>query len=175
MENLIILTGAPGTGKSTLLQELSTQGVTVMNEPARQILKEQRAIGGRALPEVDPGLFIQMMRERATAQYQAALRCSGPVIFDRGMPDFIAYTRHFNLNEEDDLKAAHEFRYAAQVFICTPWEAIYTTDSERKMSFAAVQDFHESLVKIYQDLGYRLCELPRLNVRERARFLRDQL
>ena len=45
-DNYFILTGAMGAGKSTILKKLRKLGLPCIDEPARQILAEQRAISG---------------------------------------------------------------------------------------------------------------------------------
>lgn len=48
--NYVIISGCSGGGKSTLLSELANRGYSVVLEPGRQIVKEQTAINGDALP-----------------------------------------------------------------------------------------------------------------------------
>jgi ABC-type lipoprotein export system ATPase subunit len=48
--NYVVISGCSGGGKSTLLSELVNRGYSVVLEPGRQIVKEQTAIGGDALP-----------------------------------------------------------------------------------------------------------------------------
>jgi predicted ATPase len=66
--NFHILTGAPGTGKSTVLNILSNNGVLTVPEPAREILREQRLLYGRGLPEEDPQLFVELILLKALQQ-----------------------------------------------------------------------------------------------------------
>ena len=44
--NAYIITGAPGVGKTTLIHALQKQAVQCIEEPARQIIIEQRLIQG---------------------------------------------------------------------------------------------------------------------------------
>ena len=46
MDNYFIIIGAPGSGKMAIMFALIKHGFSVVMEPAREILEEQRAIGG---------------------------------------------------------------------------------------------------------------------------------
>ena len=63
--NCVILTGAPGSGKSTTIKKLRELGCLCINEPAREIIAEQRSIDGQGLSEKEPKLFIELMLSRA--------------------------------------------------------------------------------------------------------------
>jgi len=65
-----VATGAPGSGKTPILRELVRFGFLGVNEPAREILAEQRAIGSNGVYDKDPQLFCDLMLERAIADYQ---------------------------------------------------------------------------------------------------------
>ena len=62
--HFVILTGCSGGGKSTLLAELAKRGYNHIPEPGRQIVKEQQAIDGRALPWKDLDLFLELALSR---------------------------------------------------------------------------------------------------------------
>jgi predicted ATPase len=57
----VVITGGPGSGKSTLIEALERAGQRASEEVGRRIIQAQRAIAGRALPWVDPALFAEMM------------------------------------------------------------------------------------------------------------------
>ena len=65
-----LLTGAPGSGKSTLLAELRERGYPTVDEPARQILAEQRSFDGNGVPERSPELFTELLLSRAIAWFE---------------------------------------------------------------------------------------------------------
>ena len=44
-----------GAGKSTVLNSIKEKGILCIEEPAREILKEQRKINGAGVPEINPG------------------------------------------------------------------------------------------------------------------------
>ena len=48
--HFVILSSCSGGGKSTILSALSRRGYQAVPEPGRQIVKEQEAIDGDALP-----------------------------------------------------------------------------------------------------------------------------
>lgn len=160
-----------GAGKSTVLAQIQKQGTTIVSEPARQILKEQRAIDGTGVYDKDDKLFCELMLSRAIGLYNMHTSEKSPVIFDRGIGDHIAYFQLFNYNFEHAKKAAETYRYNPTIFVLPGWEEIYQTDDERTMSFEQANDFGVRVVEIYQELGYKTVEVPKVSAKERAEFI----
>src|SRR5947209_976774 len=88
---LFIITGGPGSGKSTLIEALVAEGLRAMPEAGRAIIQDQVAAGGDALPWADRGAFAERMFQWEMRSWLAACELSGPVIFDRGIPDVMGY------------------------------------------------------------------------------------
>lgn len=170
-----IMTGAMGSGKSTVLKLLHSAGLKIIEEPARQILAEQRSTGDDGVPEKNPKYFSQLLLSRAIYQFKKMQKFEGNVIYDRGIPDVIAYFQLFDLNYPPAEKASELFRYEPNVFIFPAWEEIYTTDDERKMSFAAAKDFGTQVQQIYRDYGYHLIDVPCVSPQDRAQFIVEKL
>lgn len=97
------------------------------------------------------------------------------VIYDRGMPDIIAYARLFNLAYLPAYQASKLYRYETNVFIFPAWKEIYTTDEERTMSFEAAKAFGQDVQNIYKEHAYNLIELPYTSPEERARFIMERI
>lgn len=172
MAKYFILTGAPGVGKTSLRQELEKVSIKCVPEPARIVLAEQRATQGEALPEKNSKLFCDKLVERSVQAYVASQYCDGPVIFDRGIPDNIAYAGCFDLDTATYVTEAKKYPYNKTVFLLSPWEEIYATDDERRMNFNQVCEFHKLIYAAYNELGYNLVEVPRGTVQERADFVK---
>ena len=170
-----VLTGAPGTGKSAVLERLGLKGYDGVAEPARQILAEQRSFGGTGVPDSDPALFVELMLSRAVFERRRPRPANRPVFFDRGVPDLIAYALLYGLDDSSPRNAAHKYRYNPTVFFAPPWKDIYSTDDERKMTYGQAADFGERMRDAYGGLGYTLVELPRESPEIRARFVLDRI
>jgi len=169
----VVITGAPGVGKTSICDRLAAQGIYCVQEPAREIIAEQRVIGGDGVWERNTRLFLELLLSRSIARFQQSL--SGQTLYDRGLPDLLAYARLAGIDFPAAQRAAEHFRYQSQVFIAAPWVEIYTTDEERTMSFAAISGFHEDLVASYKSLGYELVEIPCGSIDERAKFVISKL
>ncbi len=83
---LFAITGPPGSGKTHVLNALVASGFTGVAEPAREVIAEQRAIGGEGLYDSNPQLFVDLMLFRAVADFRQMRGAPGPVFFDRGIP-----------------------------------------------------------------------------------------
>ena len=164
-----------GAGKSTVLSKLRDLQVSCIPEPAREILAEQRSIQGSGVPEKNASLFCELMLSRSIHSYHLNHSGERAVVFDRGIPDMIAYARLFQLEETSYLNAAHVFRYNPTVLMLPAWEAIYTTDSERRMSFAEAEAFGDVVQSIYETLGYQIVEVPQISLEERVQFVLERI
>src|SRR5271168_4420848 len=108
-----VVTGGPGSGKSTLIEDLAKLGVATMPEAGRTIIQDQLAIGGNALPWADRMAFAELMLAWELRSYRAAQAQPGPVVFDRGVPDLIGYLRLCGLPVPAHFdRAVKVFRYA---------------------------------------------------------------
>lgn len=168
---IYVLTGGPGFGKSTLIDYLKSLGYKVGDEVARDIIQEQQRIGGNILPGKDVRSFQLEVLKRRIAFYGSVN--IGEIAFtDRAIPDQIAFARFNGFGTPDILvRKTKEFRYNEKVFVTPPWEAIYKNDMERTESFDKACELHEVIVGVYQEFGYSVVEIPCLNVHERVKFV----
>ena len=170
--NTFIITGGPGTGKTTLIEELKQKGYNCVDEVARQIIKEQVLNNGDALPWKDQEKYTFLMLERSVDTFLKNKNNSSVTFFDRGIPDTLAYAHIIQLEISAELtEAVRKYRYNSIVFILPSWEEIYKTDSERKQTFAESIEVYNTLKRTYQDCGYQLVEVPKLKVKERVDFI----
>jgi len=175
-KRLFVITGGPGSGKSTLLEALDQAGYRRSREAGRGIIQDQVAIGGQAVPWLDPRLFAELMLSWDMRSYHMAEKSTGMVFFDRGVVDVVGYLRLMNLAIPSHMEnAAEMFRYNPQVFIAPPWEAIYIEDRERKQDFPEAVRTYEAIKATYLEKGYQLLELPLVPVALRMRFVLDSL
>jgi predicted ATPase len=173
--NFYVLSGAMGGGKSTVLSRLRDFGIHCVSEPAREILAEQRLIKAMGVPEKNADLFCMLMLSRSIHNYYEHSSVEESVVFDRGIPDMVAYASLFRLDETSYFNAAKEFRYNTTVFYFPAWEEIYTNDAERKMSFEDAKEFGTVVRSIYDNFGYRILEVPQFSLEERVKFILDRI
>jgi predicted ATPase len=170
--NLVVITGGPGAGKTTLLRELQRRGFCCVPEVAREIIRQQVAAKGDALPWADAVRYTELMLARSIACYQQHTPASGLTFLDRGIPDVLCYAEIINLEEAAEIRsAAQTYRYNSTVFIAPPWREVYSTDEERKETFGDAVKVYERMVQVYRQCGYELIELPLVAPSERAEFV----
>jgi predicted ATPase len=171
---MIVLSGCSGSGKSSLLAELSRRGFDVQPEAGRQIVREQMLIGGPALPWADAAAFIELAASRAMWQFNVARPTERPVIFDRSLVDLVSYFDYRRLAVPAHLATAMKlYRYAPQVFVTPPWREIYVDDGERKKSFEDAVAEYDVLIRWYRREGYDIVEIPPAEISVRADFFED--
>jgi predicted ATPase len=168
-----VITGPPGSGKTPLVRELVVLGFTGIAEPAREVIAEQRAIGGEGVYDTNPQLFLDLMVSRAVADFERMTGAPGQVFFDRGIPDLIGYAELFGLDPAPAAEAAAVHRYHDLVFALPSWPDIYVTDGDRRMTVEAAAAFGARVGSIYVERGYSVVDVPCDTVVARARFICD--
>jgi len=175
-ENFFVITGGPGSGKSSLLEGIQRRGHLAPPEAGRGVIQDQVAIGGHALPWDDRQLFAELMLSWDMRSYHLAEQCSGPVFFDRGVADVLGYLRLCGLPVPDHVRnAANIFRYNRCAFIAPPWPEIFRQDRERKQDFKEAVRTYDALANIYAEQNYELVEIPRVSVEERIEFVLENV
>lgn len=144
-----------------------------MDEPAREVLAEQRATGGIGTWDQDPARFVDLLLQRSIAQYKTARRSGEMVLFDRGIPDCVVYAIRAGADPTPSLTAVDVFRYEPHVLFLEPWRDIYNTDDERIMSFDDTVSFSDALRDVYSRSGYTLVQVPQTSIDARVTFVRE--
>jgi|TARA_R110002110_G_scaffold35008_6_gene118541 predicted ATPase len=172
----IVISGGPGSGKTSLISYLEKEGHTCMHEISRDVIIAAQKEGITQLFLENPLLFSQKLLEGRLQQFIQASEFSQPFVFyDRGMPDITAYMNyidsHYPLNFTE---ICCNHRYDA-VFLLPPWKAIYRQDNERYESFEQAEALCQFLLKSYQKFGYTVIEVPVGPIEKRIDFMLDKL
>ncbi|MFA0056458.1 AAA family ATPase [Vibrio echinoideorum] len=172
MNNLIVFTGGPGSGKTSVIDALKSQGYRCAPEVGRKVIQQQVEQQGNALPWLDKVAFRDEMVREELANYQAFESSEQLVFFDRSILDSYGYSLLETLPiPQSLLNSCNELEYNSKVFIFPPWDSIFINDQERKQDFDEVIATYEKMVSAYNQFGYQLVEVPKLSVEERVEFI----
>ncbi|MBS3992166.1 MAG: ATP-binding protein [Bacteroidetes bacterium] len=176
MQRKVVITGGPGTGKSTLIDELLKRGFNCLPEISREITEMARRNGIEQLFLKNPMLFSEMLLEGRENQYKIATKMNTELIFfDRGIPDVHAYMNYISIDYPPVyIEKSTKYRYDT-IFITPPWEEIYITDNERYENFEQSLAIFNHLRKTYEALNYTLIEVPHGDITFRTNFILDRI
>lgn len=177
MQKKIVITGGPGTGKSTVIIELEQQGYHCMHEISRKVTLIARKNGIEQLFLKDPMLFSKMLLEGRIHQFKKALNEKNDIVFfDRGIPDVFAYMNYLGVDYPSIfIDKSEKHTYQSPIFIMPPWKDIYITDNERYESFEQSLAIYNHLKSAYKSLNYTIIEVPFGIASERAKFILEHI
>ena len=150
---------------------MKKEGFYCGNDVAREFIEEQIRSGGKALPWDNRKEFSKIILEKRIKQYEDAPE--GDVcFFDRGIPDLIGYLIKAGLKVPDEYyKSAKSHPYQKIVFFTPPWQATFEKDPDRHETFGEAVIIHNAIKKVYQDLGYKVIDVPKTSVDKRIEFI----
>lgn len=172
MQKKIVITGGPGTGKSTVIDELHKRKFACMFEISRDVTVQAQQKGIDQLFLTKPLLFSELLIKGRINQYlEASKNKNNFIFFDRGIPDVHAYMNYISIDyPETYVENSYRYRYDF-IFLMPPWEEIYITDNERYENFEQALAIHNHLERTYKQLNYPIFEVPKGTVNERIAFI----
>lgn len=167
-----ILTGAPCSGKTAVINELARRGHGVVHEAARAYIEMQLA-AGLSLDQIrrDDTAFEHLILEKKAA-IEEKLTAMDTIFFDRGVPDSIAYFRLAGLDATRPIALSRRFRYR-KIFLLQRLPV--KMDAVRKEDEKTADAIETLLVECYRELEYPLIHIPVSTVSERADLILHQL
>lgn len=172
----IVITGGPGTGKSSVIYELIKRGFFCLEEISRQITKEARKDGTEYLFLKDPMLFSQKIIKARQQQFRQAENSSLPLVFfDRGMPDVLAYMDFIGDDYPKEFEEICQKHSYNEVFVLAPWREIFKSDAERYENFEQALQIHDCLLNTYQKFNYKLIDVPFAPVEARVDYILNEV
>lgn len=175
-KEIVVIIGGPGTGKSTIIDELIVNGYCCYPEISRQVTLEAQKQGIEQLFLENPLLFSELLLDGRKKQFKSALEEPSDIVFiDRGIPDVVAYMDYIGDSYPPFFEAACQKYKYSKIFILPPWEEIYTSDGERYENFEQAKEIDNHLIDTYKNYGYELIEVPKDSVANRILFILDKL
>lgn len=167
----VLLTGAAGSGKTTIITELRKIGYDVVDEVARQLISYLQEHDKSKLPWNDRPAFQKLIEERQVSNFLS----NKNAFFDRGMPDEIAYSKAYGSTASDwFIDNCKELKYD-KVYLFPPYKEIFKNDSERKETFEESVRIYTFLEESYLALGYKPIYMINDSVENRLKFMFNTL
>ena len=175
-KKIIVITGGPGTGKSSCIEALKARGHVCFDEISRAVTKKAQEDGIDQLFLTNPLLFSELLMEGRIKQFAEALTHESPLVFiDRGLPDVLAYMDYIGDTYPEHFITSCKDNIYYQVFILAPWQEIYKSDNERYENFDQAVEIHQHLLATYQRYDYELHDVPFGSVEKRVDFILDTI
>lgn len=168
--NWHVITGAPCSGKTTLIDQLSKQGHCAAEEIGRQYITRELA-KGRTLEEMraDESVFQRTLLDLRIKQEQA-LDPTTITFLDRGLPDSLTFYRANGLNPNEILRDCQIFRYTS-VFLLD--RLPLQMNGVRAEEDIKLQFIDKWLYRDYAALGYEVLRVPVLPIMQRLNYVLD--
>jgi predicted ATPase len=165
--NWYVITGAPNSGKTTVLQLLEKKGYKVIYEAARIFIDRQ----------LEKGLSIQKIRKdeqkfqdevlQLKIDTEQSLDPKEIIFFDRGMHDTIAYYELIAMPINEKIKRAVKNSFYKKIFLFE--QLPYKTDYARTENEEQAKQLELLLKKAYQ--SFPLVTVPRLTITKRLELI----
>lgn len=179
----IVITGAPGTGKTVIVKELEHLGylcyheiIRDMTAKAKKIETTQKQVSNPLVFVKDPMEFNKQLILGRKRHYDHSQNIKESIcFFDRGIPDVLAYMDYFGQEYPMSFSTLGRNSRYDHIFILPPWKSIYISDNERLESFEEAQELHKHLSYTYKNLGYEPILVPKASIAERTSFVLENI
>lgn len=164
MTKKYVLTGGPGTGKSSILLALEQRGEYIVREAAEDYIRLRQAQG-----QPEPWTETDFQNRILELQIQREARIEKGIeraFIDRGLADGLAYAQAGTETYERIKQAAEKAGYE-KIFLVEDLGKTEKTEIRREDHEEAVR-LGKKLEKIYQEKGYEVSKIPAGTVEERA-------
>ncbi|WP_103865895.1 AAA family ATPase [Aquimarina sp. I32.4] len=167
-----IITGAPGTGKTSLINTLQKEGYLCFAEISRQLIISQQKKNSDKTPWGNLSEFADLLYKQTIEELQFPIKKN--TFVDRGLPDIIAYlqSKSFIIPEYLNNFPYHK-HYATTVFLLPLWKEIYINDPQRPQSYQEASCIHKHLINVYHTLGFTVKTLPKTNLARRVDYIKS--
>lgn len=167
--NWCVITGAPSSGKTTVLLELEKMGYKTYEEWAR-IYIDSEMQKGKTLKEIRADeLEFQKKILQLKIDFEKTLNPSSVIFLDRGIPDSIAYMKLCGYGKDPILKKASKNCSYKKVFLM---ELIkYESDYARTESEEEARILDRLLEDAYKELGMEVIRVPKMSIDDRVKFI----
>jgi predicted ATPase len=170
--NWFVVTGAPCSGKTTVIHELERRGYSVVHEAARAYIEANLA-AGLSLARIRGDVLAferRLLEEKAAIERKLGARDT--LFLDRAVPDSIAYFRLSGFDPSEPIALSGERRYK-KIFLLDRLPA--RKDAVRKEDDGTASSIETLLIHCYRDLGYPLIRIPVSSVAGRADLILEHL
>lgn len=173
MNNWYVLTGAPSSGKTTIIKLLEEKGYTVQHELAR-IYIDQEMKQGKTLQEIRKnGKVFQDNILKLKIESEKKLKKDTVIFFDRGIPDTVAYYELLHIPQDNFLKTVLKNSSYKNIFL---FESLpFTKDYARIETPEESLRIEKLLEKCYKKLNIPMIKVPVASIEERLQFILKNL
>lgn len=171
--NWYVITGGPGSGKTTTIDILRARGYKTVIEHARHYLEIQR-FNGHPVAEVRSNQKeFQLAILKMQIEAEQKLNPEDVVFLDRAIPDAHAYYHYLGIPETTEMTNALQSVTYRKIFLldCLP----IVQDDVRLEDELAQHRIHELLREVYTELNIPMVTVPVMPPEERVDFLLSML
>lgn len=161
----VVITGAPSSGKTSVIEELKARGYAVEPEAARAVIEDCLKRGNN-IGDIrhDVTQLQGKILEWGLHRYKN-LDPKQRTFLDRGLPDGVAYLKIAGLDYDAAMRAAYFYHYKA-VFIFDRLPLVLDDIRHEDEEMAARID--AELEAVYRALGYHPVRIPVMSIADRA-------
>jgi predicted ATPase len=160
-----VITGAPCSGKTAVIDALERRGYRVIHEVARTYIDALLKTGLRLEQIKGDKRWFEHHILYEKVRIESALAHMETIFFDRGVPDSIAYFKLAGLEVEEPLRMSTRFRYKT-IFLFERLE--WLEDRVRSEGEDQASQLDLLIKESYQRLGYEVIPVPIRSVRDRT-------